>query len=467
MNNGKSLKKLGHNIFIIGLGNIGSKLLIFLLVPFYTYYLTPKEYGLADLIVMSVSVILPILTLSIADGLFRFNLEQEKQERTFSSAIGVWLFSMLLVAITYLIFTLISGFSILALLIVLLIACQSLYFILQQQIRSVNKLKLYAVAGLVITVVLLVSNIICLKYLNMGVTGFLFSQVLSFFIGNVIFLACGRVISLFQWSGIRFSLLKKMLHYSIPLIPNSLLWWLLQVADRYIITWFLGIGTAGLYTVAAKIPSILSLVHTVFFQAWSLTALEEKKENQNHFFAQVFSAYSSLFFSGVAILLCIIQPLVTSLFAPAYHSVWIFIPFLLLAACFSSFSSFIEVSYMITKKTRQLLLTSFIGSAISMAITIGFVPKFGVLAASIATFVGFFVTWIIRALQTKQLQFMMHKWSFFGSLFLLLIECSYLSFGHHPSTVILFSLSILVLVFQFPLFIQCYRLIKVLLKKRR
>ncbi|MBC1417881.1 lipopolysaccharide biosynthesis protein [Listeria fleischmannii] len=467
MENGKSMKKLGKNVFIIALGNIGSKFLVFLLVPFYTYYLTPKEYGLADLIVMSVMVLLPILTLSIGDGLFRFNLDNQNRHKTFSSAIGVWLSAMLLVLAGFVLISVIFGISVLAILVVLLIAFQSLYIILQQQIRSMNYLKLYATSGLTLTLVLLFSNVVCLKYFDLGVNGFLFSQVLAFFVGTLLILAFGRVVRLFSFREMSGKLLKKMLHYSIPLIPNSLLWWLLQVADRYIITFFLGVGTAGLYTAAAKIPSILSLIHNVFFQAWSLTALEEKKEDQNSFFAQVFSVYSLLFFVATAILLCIIQPLVTLLFAPAYHSVWVFIPFLLLGVCFSSFSSFIEVSYMIAKKTRQLLLTSFIGSVLTMLITIGLVPVFGVLAASIATFVGFFVTWLVRAIQMKQLRYMQNKGRFFSTVILLLLECIYMSFSSNVNFLIVISMSVLALLLQAQTVKESVKVVRIMLKQRK
>ncbi|SQC68787.1 Polysaccharide biosynthesis protein [Listeria fleischmannii subsp. fleischmannii] len=461
------MKKLGKNVFIIALGNFGSKFLVFLLVPFYTFYLTPKEYGLSDLIVMSVMVLLPILTLSIGDGLFRFNLDNQDRNKTFSSAIGVWLVAMLLVLVGVLIVSFIVGFYILTILVALLIAFQSLYIILQQQIRSMNYLKLYASSGIILTIVLVLSNIVCLKYLGLGVNGFLFSQVLAFFVGNLLILAFGRVISLFSFRDMSKSLLKKMLNYSMPLIPNSLLWWVLQVADRYIITFFLGVGTAGLYTVATKIPNILYIIHGVFFQAWSLTVLEEKKENQSSFFAQVFSAYSLLFFVVTAILLCMIQPIVTLLFAPAYHSVWIFMPFLLLGACFSSFSSFIEVSYMIAKKTRQLLLTSVVGSALTMLITIGLVPIFGVLAASIATFVGFFATWLIRAIQMKQLRTMQYKGRFFGTVIVLLIDCIYMSFSPNVNFIIVLSMSLIVLLIQLPTVVESMHVFRALLKQRK
>ncbi|WP_036063844.1 lipopolysaccharide biosynthesis protein [Listeria fleischmannii] len=209
MENGKSMKKLGKNVFIIALGNIGSKFLVFLLVPFYTYYLTPKEYGLADLIVMSVMVLLPILTLSIGDGLFRFNLDNQNRHKTFSSAIGVWLSAMLLVLVGFVLISVIFGISILAILVVLLIAFQSLYIILQQQIRSMNYLKLYATSGLTLTLVLLFSNIVCLKYFDLGVNGFLFSQVLAFFVGTFLILAFGRVVRLFSFRDMSGKLLKK------------------------------------------------------------------------------------------------------------------------------------------------------------------------------------------------------------------------------------------------------------------
>ena len=63
------------NILIYGIGNIGSKAIAFLLVPFYTYYITPEDFGTYDIYLGFIFLLIPILTFDFRDGVFRLLLE--------------------------------------------------------------------------------------------------------------------------------------------------------------------------------------------------------------------------------------------------------------------------------------------------------------------------------------------------------------------------------------------------------
>lgn len=65
-----------------------------------------------------------------------------------------------------------------------------------------------------------------------------------------------------------------MLAYSVPLIPNGIMWWVVNASDRYIIGYFLGYEATGIYSVAAKFPTLLTMLYGIFFQAWQLSAME-------------------------------------------------------------------------------------------------------------------------------------------------------------------------------------------------
>ena len=70
------------------------------------------------------------------------------------------------------------------------------------------------------------------------------------------------------------NLAKEMLRYAIPMMPNSLSWWISNSSDKYIVTWFCGTAVTGIYSVAYKMPSMISVVVQIFYNAWSISAVD-------------------------------------------------------------------------------------------------------------------------------------------------------------------------------------------------
>ena len=88
MSNNK-YKTLVSNTMLISLGTFGSKLLVFFMVRFYTSYLTPADYGTADLITQTANLLFPLISLGITDGVFRFAVDHTEQRRNIFS-VGVY-----------------------------------------------------------------------------------------------------------------------------------------------------------------------------------------------------------------------------------------------------------------------------------------------------------------------------------------------------------------------------------------
>src|SRR5699024_6034075 len=101
-----------------------------------------------------------------------------------------------------------------------------------------------------------------------------------------------------------------MLQYSIPLIPNSIAWWASNTINRYFILFLIGTSANGIFAVANRIPSLLSIVNSIFFQSWQLSAVEEyDSKDRNSFYTNVFNSYIKILFICTSGILVILKPL--------------------------------------------------------------------------------------------------------------------------------------------------------------
>lgn len=179
MSNNK-YKTLVSNTMLISLGTFGSKLLVFFMVRFYTSYLTPADYGTADLITQTANLLFPLISLGITDGVFRFAVDHTEQRRNIFS-VGVYTIlagALLLVAILPLLglFPQFDGFL---WLIALYTMCSCLHALCAQFVRAEGHTALFAVQGMVNTALVIGLNVLFLVGLRMGITGYVLSVALA------------------------------------------------------------------------------------------------------------------------------------------------------------------------------------------------------------------------------------------------------------------------------------------------
>ncbi|WP_318636215.1 lipopolysaccharide biosynthesis protein [Lacticaseibacillus rhamnosus] len=155
--------------------------------------------------------------------------------------------------------------------------------------------------------------------------------------------------------------MQKLLHYSIPLIPNSFSWWFTNDANRYFILFFVGAAGNGLYAVANKIPSILTVFFGIFSQAWQLSAVEEfESKDSEAFYSKIFNYMIFISAVGVSILLIILKPFMQVYTSPSFYSSWHFAPFLLIAAVFANLSTFLGTIFIAAKKLDKFFQLLFL-----------------------------------------------------------------------------------------------------------
>ncbi len=400
-------KKLITNTAVLALGTLGSKLLVFLLMPLYTRLLSSSQYSTADIISQTANLLIPLVSLGMYEAVFRFAMDRERDSRrtlttglfmTLAGAGVLALFLPLLCKIEYF-----DGYFIL---IYLYVLCSSVHYLVSRYTRAIGQNTLFAVQGIVSTALNIGFNIIFLVFFDMGVTGYVLSVIVADFI------AAGFLfVRLRLWKSISIrhfdrGLLREMLRYSVPLIPTTVFWWVTNVADRYIIRGVLGDGINGLYAAAFKIPTILLLLSSVFTEAWQFSAVTERDEGKSEhaeFFSVVFNSFQGMLFISASVLIAFSKIFARILFAPSYYEAWQYMPLLVSATVYSSLVTFMGSVYLVDKKSIHSFITAFIGAAVNMALNVLLIGPMGANGAALATFVCYLIVYIIRAVTTKKM----------------------------------------------------------------
>ncbi|MDT2740344.1 oligosaccharide flippase family protein [Enterococcus canintestini] len=397
-------KKLASNSVLFAIGNFGSKLITFVMLPLYTNKLSTSDFGLTDLVLTTVSLLLPIFSMSIGDSILRFGLEKnESKKGIFSNGLAVVIAGSILTIVFFPFFYLVN--EKIAFYLVLLLIVQLFQTLFSQFAKANDQINIFALNGMLLSFVTAFWNFIFLVPLNMGIDGYLLSIIIANVISNVWLAIKVDSFRQFDKSLISKKKIKQMLYYSFPLIPNSVALWATNAISRYFILFFLGAAANGLFAVAYKIPSMIGVLNTIFFQAWQLTVIEEyDSSNNSSFYTNVFGFYSRFLFLGVSGILVILKPVMNILVSRAFYESWEYIPFLLLTVVYSSFSTFFGNYYAASKETVKVLTTTAIGAVMNIFLLLLLIPIpfIGINGAGIASAISFFVIWIIRQKDTQR-----------------------------------------------------------------
>lgn len=392
-------KKLLSNTITFGIGTFSSKLLTFLLVPLYTRILTTAEFNASDLVQQTGNLLMPLVSVGMASALIRFGLDKSYDKTSvFSTALlttggGFLLFLLLSPLILFV--PDISDYLILLVLFVIMSALRSLC---SQFVRAIGYVKLFSYDGVQSTLLTIVFNVLFLVVFKMGVTGYILATVVSDFISAIFLFVMGDLHRYVRFSKMDRSVIRTMVRFSVPLIPTALFWWIINVSDRYAVTWMISKADAGIYAAAYKVPTIVSLVSTVFTEAWQMSAVMEKDSaNRDQFFTKVFSALSSLLFITASMLIVCSKLITKILVGSAFYDSWKYIPILVVATAFSCFANFLNSVYMVERKSILSLLTVMSGAVINVVLNVLLIPSMGVNGAAFATFISYLVVFIMRA----------------------------------------------------------------------
>lgn len=462
-----SYKKLVNNSVVFAIGRLGSQLISFLLVPVYTYYLSTAEYGTIDLVISTAQMLLPIVSLSIYESVLRFIMDNNKnsikviQNAFFVALIGFILSLLFFPVITYL--DLVGDSTVVMYLYVILFV-QILERLLGEYTRAIGKVKIFAINGIMITFLTGTLNILFLMVFGLGISGYFLAIIISNVISITFLIYCTDIIKNINLKYIDKYSIESLIRYSIPLIPNTLMWWLIVASSRYFIRYFIGIDANGLFAVASRIPSIITIITQVFMQAWQLSAIEEfENENKSDFYTNVFNILSVTLFIFTSLIIVILKVGFNILFSEEFFVAWTVAPFLLLGAVFSSFSGFLGTNYIAAKSTKGAFKTSVYGGGISFILNLILISNFGLIGAGLSSMISFFLMWVLRIFDTNKYVKVKIEWtSFIVSLSLIMCQILilFLDLNVIIETSVNSFITLLILIFNRRYFSNIFKIIK-------
>ncbi len=397
-------KRLLSNTAILGAGTFASKVLVLLLMPFYTSILSTAEFGTADLISQTANLLIPLAAVGICDGIFRFTLDSaEDKKKILSTGVAILLLGSAVMCVGVQLLRLFDALSDYVLLVALYVIAANLHLAFANFIRAEGKNVLFAVQGIINTVLTIILNVVFLVAFHMSSTGYVLSVVVADFSLCVILFFAAKLYKSISPKAVDKRLAKEMLKFSIPYIPTTIMWLITSVSDRYIVTAYRSVEENGLYAAAYKLPTMLSLVSGVFIEAWHFSAVKDAtEEERSSFFGNVYDNFMGFMFFCGACIISGAQIFTKILLSDSYFESWRYVPVLVIATVFSTLVSFLGSVYFLKKKSALSMLTAMAGAVTNIALNFLLIPKWGAMGAAAATLACYLLVYVIRAVNTKK-----------------------------------------------------------------
>lgn len=459
-------KELAKNTLIIFIGKFCTQFVSFLLVPIYTYYLISSDYGYVDLIQTYVSLLAPMIILRFDSAIFRFLIDfrnnENKKNEIISSSVILISFQILIVTIIFFIVNSFLHFDY-YLAIILNIVFVSISSYLLQLIRGIGKNIEYSIASIIsgiITIVLNIILIICFKY---NASSILYTSAIANILCSLYLILKNK---LYKYLNIKFynkKVLKEMLNYSLPMIPDGLSWWVVNVSDRTIISFLINTSANGIYAVSSKFSNILSSIFQIFNMSWQESAsMHINDDDKDDFFSNVVSKTYYIFYTlCLGIMICM-PFIIKYLIGNEYKSAYYYIPILLLGNLFNAIANTLGGIYIAKKETKKVAKTTMIAAFINIIINLIFIKFIGLYAAAISTLIAYIVVALYRWIDTKKyINITINTRKFIVSLIIYLIGATIYYFNNNVLNLINFVVIILYLLFINK------DIIKIILKKVR
>ncbi len=389
---GMSVGKVSKHTAIYGVGTLIRHLTALVMLPIYTRYLVPADYGAVELLTMALEITGILMGLRITQAMFRFYILEHHLEKknlvvstVLLTALSMSLLAMLVLQllskeIVILLFgnlDFLNEFRLFALtLIPTAITATGMVYL-----QALQKPMLYVVISVLTLVVQVVGNIYFVVIEELHVLGVVYSALFSGFLNSL--LLGGFIV--FN-AGLRFDiqLCRRLVKFVYPLIIASLAGFYVAYADKYLLRVFDGLAAVGLYVLAARISSAIGSVYGAFNQSWSAARFEVyKQSNSRDIFNQVFKVAGVglvIIGSGVAILSI---DLIYYMTDTEYHSATGLMPLFVVSAILSAGVPFFNFGILLREKTSNMAHAAWIKVIVSTLFYIWLIPVLGVYGAAI------------------------------------------------------------------------------------
>lgn len=392
-----------RDVGIYGVGNIGAKVITFLMVPLYTYFLPDTaQFGYFDICLTAAFLLSPIITLNVHYSTFRFLLDapSDDERRRVVTAMSQLLARSLALSLVIMLaaacFVSIEHvWLVLALL--LAVAVSDVY---GQLVRGLGDNKVFVGIGIATAFLVALLSVVFVAWFKMGIAGVFLANILARLLPIVVVELWRRPLSAHfaissQWK----PCVRELLRYCLPLIPTVIIWWVLSFGDRWFVLWAVGAKANGVYAVAARFTGIIYTVAVILQQAWQETAIMQYgSADRDRFFSQIFTVFIFVLCSVAIAYTAVLKLTYGWIVSASYASSEQYIFPMAVAASIYSVANFLEMGYQCSLQTHRALAPSIATCVVNVALNLILAPVlgcWGVIAASTLSFTFFAIyRWI-------------------------------------------------------------------------
>ena len=442
-------KTLLKDTLIFGLGNLGTKLILFLMVPLYTNYMTDAEYGIADLVFTIAQLMAPFISVVIFDAVIRFGLStNEKKEDVLLVGAVVWSASLVLGLILTPVIGLYRPMAewkwYLYAYVVFSIADSIGYCYL----KAKGKNKTYALLSVLQTALMASLNVYFLVYRSMGIRGYLLAYVISEISVDICLFFAADIAADLRAACFDKDLFRRMILFSSPLIFNNISWWVIQSSDKVMVEAMISAAALGIYTAAAKIPALINVMVTIFQQAWGISAVREYESSNDKTYYATVLRYLFLFISGACIVfVAFMKVFMNHYVGKDFLDAWHYVPLLLVSSVFAGVAGYFGSMYSALKKSVNNMLSTATAALVNLIVNWIFITITGIWGAVIGTLVAYITIAFVRLFDVKRFVTIDIRWpSFLFTMAIIIVQAVFVSLDIHIYAVSLLAAAAYLLI---------------------
>jgi O-antigen/teichoic acid export membrane protein len=395
------MSRLGRHSLVYGVGILFSKGVSFIMLPVYTRHLTPEDYGVMELIGMTLDVIAIVAGAKLALGIFRYyhkaESPQDRRAVVSTALIALGVSYAVVGLITFLLAGTLSGLvfgSLAHAPLIRIAACtlalQSLLVVPLAYARLQHHSVLFVFVNAVKLVIGLSLTVYLVVYQGAGVRGVFIASLVA-----TATVSLGLLIYLVREVGFHFSspATRNLLRYGIPLMGTQAATFVLTFGDRYFLQAAAETATVGIYALAYQFGFLLAAIGYLPFEAvWDPARFEiVKRPDRDAILTRGF-VYLNLWLVTMAVALCLfVGDILRVMAAPAFHPAAALVPPILAAYVLQGWSQMQDTGILVRERTEMLALANWVAAGVAMTGYFLLVPRYLGLGAAIATLIAFAV----------------------------------------------------------------------------
>ncbi len=417
----QDFKILGKHFITYGVGIYLTKMIGFFMIPIYTTYLTRADYGVLELLDLTMYVVGMIVAMGITNSIIRFYSDCETDEQK-AAVVSTAFFAIL--SATIVINGLLVFFSgpISRLIFstggestyspdqlsffVKIVACSGIFDILSfigvAYLQAEKKSSIYTMTSVGRFIIAVSLNILFIVGMGLGVLGVLYSQIIS----NFLFLAAITTIARRRLR-LRFSTeyAGRMIRYGAPLIISTLSMFIIHFSDRFFLERFTGLSVLGVYSLGYKFALVLpALFYAPFELIWNAQMFDLYKNGDEgrrtiNYYYKYMLVFSLLF---VTVYSLGVKDLIFIMADEKFHEAYKVVPVLLLAFMFIGLASISSAGIFFVKKTIYRGLANVYGAVVALAGYFFLIREYGYWGAVITTLLAFFVRYVSLSIYSQR-----------------------------------------------------------------